>query len=73
MFIQYQAVPIDQVVEHKSNSKLVLGLVLGVAFPVTVVAIVAYGFCKLRRKSRREAMSRVERLKNGGVITESAR
>jgi len=57
--------------EPKSNLKLVLGLVLGIGFPVIIGAIIAYGFCNLRRKSRREAMSRVERLKNGGAITQS--
>jgi len=58
-----------------NKSKLILGLVLGVAFPVIVGAIVAYGFYNLRRKStsRREAKSHLRRLKNDAVITESER
>jgi len=72
VFIQYPALPLD-IVEHKPNLKLVLGLVLGLGFPVTVGMIVAYGLWNLRRKSRRDAMSGIQRLKNGGVITESER
>jgi len=58
-----------------NKSKLILGLVLGVAFPLIVGAIVAYGFYNLRRKStsRRKAKSHLQRLKNEAVITESER
>ena len=58
-----------------NKSKLILGLVLGVGFPVIVGAIVAYGFYNLRRMSasKREAKSRLERLKDDAVITESQR
>jgi hypothetical protein len=40
VFIQYPALPLD-IVEHKSNLKLVLGLVLGLVLPATVGMIVA--------------------------------
>lgn len=70
MFIQNPLVSFE-LIGHKSNSKLVIGLVVGVAVPVIVGVIVAYGFWNLRRKSRRAAINRVERLKNGVVITQS--
>ena len=73
VFIQNPTVSLGLTGEQKSNLKLVLGLVLGVALPITVGMMVAYGYCNLRRKSRREAVSHIERLKNGGAITEAER
>jgi hypothetical protein len=57
-----------------TNKNLILGLVLGLGFPAVVGSIIAYGLWNLKRKgARREAMSRVQRLKNGTVIAESER
>ena len=73
VFIQNPTASFGLTSEHKSNLKLVLGLGLGVALPIAVGVVVAYGYCNLRRKSRREAVSQIERLKNGGAITEAER
>jgi len=44
-----------------------------VVLPATVGVIVAYGLWNVRRKTRTDAMNRIQRLKNGGVIRESER
>ena len=58
--------PLGGTVTTSSHRTLVLGLVLGLSFPLVITTAVVIGFWNLKRTGKRkEAIARIQRLKNG--------
>ena len=65
-FLVYPLIGILPFIHPRRNVNLIIGLVLGLGFPVVVGGIMAYGLRRLRRKGaeRQAAKVRLECLKN---------